>query len=304
MLKRIVNEVQFNLDIKTTGPLLVRSGQASISGPDMTPVRTFRNNEWQVYIPGSSLKGVIRSHSEKITRTLRDGACCDPFAKAKDPNTFCGERLKKSPSPGAAYAGSCAICRLFGSTEFIGRVSIGDAYLSGPSPRKELRDGVGIDRLTGGPSDKAKFELEAVSSGTMFQADVLVRNFECWQLGLLLTVVQDMADGFVRLGGGRSRGFGGVTASVANLSLHQFGAAAGHHPNEVWGMGRFLNDKSYGTDQHDLLTLAAALEWQRRGLRMTASVTGDGVRQVREKGLEALVKRFDNPPVDHGVKQR
>src|ERR1039457_192741 len=192
MLKKILNEAQFNLEIRTTGPLLIRSGQASISGPDMTPVRTFRNNEWQVYIPGSSLKGVIRSHSEKIARTLRNDVCCDPFAKVNEPGTFCGEKFKnKKFSTEEVYSRSCAICRLFGSTEFIGRVSIGDAYLSGPPAKREFRDGVGIDRLTGGPKDKAKFELEAVSPGASFQADVLVRNFECWQLGLLLTVVQD-----------------------------------------------------------------------------------------------------------------
>ncbi len=40
MLKKLVNEAFCTLQITTTGPLLVKSGHASISGPDMTPVLT------------------------------------------------------------------------------------------------------------------------------------------------------------------------------------------------------------------------------------------------------------------------
>ena len=42
MLKKMVNEAFCTLQITTTGPLLVKSGHASISGPDMTPVA-----QWQ-----------------------------------------------------------------------------------------------------------------------------------------------------------------------------------------------------------------------------------------------------------------
>lgn len=43
MLKRLVNEARFTLNLTTTGPVLVRSGYATMVGPDMTPVLTFRN---------------------------------------------------------------------------------------------------------------------------------------------------------------------------------------------------------------------------------------------------------------------
>ena len=71
MLKRLYNEARFTRSMLTTGPVLVRSGFPTLPGPDMTPVLTKRGDEWQVYLPGSSLKGVIRSHLEKICRTLR-----------------------------------------------------------------------------------------------------------------------------------------------------------------------------------------------------------------------------------------
>ena len=45
MLKRLVNECRFTLTIHTEGPVLVKSGYATVSGPDMTPVRTYRNGD-------------------------------------------------------------------------------------------------------------------------------------------------------------------------------------------------------------------------------------------------------------------
>ena len=91
------------------------------------------------------------------------------------------------------YAASCPTCRLFGSTGFIGRIAISDAYLASEQI-KEQRDGVGIDRLTGGASHGAKFELEVVSADVSFETDIHLRNFEIWQLGALFVVLQDMAD--------------------------------------------------------------------------------------------------------------
>ena len=75
MLKKLVNEASFTLRITTTGPLLIKSGQPTISGPDMTPVLTFRNGQREVFLPGSSLKGVFRSHLEKITCSLNRAWC-------------------------------------------------------------------------------------------------------------------------------------------------------------------------------------------------------------------------------------
>src|SRR2546429_9211098 len=84
MLKKLVNEAFCTLQITTTGPLLVKSGHASISGPDMTPVLTFRNGQREVFLPGSSLKGVFRSHLEKIACSLNPRVVCYPFSGGKE----------------------------------------------------------------------------------------------------------------------------------------------------------------------------------------------------------------------------
>lgn len=106
MLKKLVNEAYFTLRITTTGPLLIRSGRATISGPDMTPVLTFRNGQQEIFLPGSSLKGVFRSHSEKIVCSLKPHVVCYPFSgsekmeadlaqRQRDYRDSCGERFNQ-----------------------------------------------------------------------------------------------------------------------------------------------------------------------------------------------------------------
>lgn len=307
MLKRLVNEADFILTITTTGPVLVQSGHATLSGPDMTPVLTYRGGEWQVYLPGSSLKGVLRSHLEKVGRTVRPDSyvICNPFHDLPHSDASCGRKFQARKDGDEdidsckAYRDACPICRLFGSTEFIGRVSINDAYLcewTGRNP-VESRDGVGIDRLTGGASHGALFELEAVSSGVAFETDIYLRNFEIWQLGMLLLVAQDMEDGLIRVGSGTSRGFGSVEGHVESVSVNHFGALAQKPPHEVWGLGKFQTmeeNQAYGTFKDDVLAVDHAPVERRRGIRLQATFEGDSLKDLREGAVRALITRLED----------
>lgn len=320
MLKRLVNEARFHLLIEATGPLLVKSGHASITGPDMTPVRVHRDGTWQVYLPGSSLKGVLRSHIERIGRTVNtvSGVVCNPFLQVRDVgparggymDASCGSKFEarerageQSLSNETAYADSCPACRLFGSTAFIGRVSIGDAYLIDPGAgRTEQRDGVGIDRLTGGAANRAKFDLEAVSPGARFLAPVLLRNFECWQLGALCLAVQDLEDELIRIGSGRSRGLGQVRGSFYEPAAGDtLGGPfqishllpAGQKPSrEVWGLGRFLGDGSYGTRPDDLLPLSFELAEEEWGIRLRAILAGEERTELAQLAGRSFIERI------------
>jgi CRISPR-associated RAMP protein (TIGR02581 family) len=323
MLKKIVNEAFFTLRITTTGPLLVKSGHASVSGPDMTPVLTWRNGKQEVFIPGSSLKGVFRSHIEKIVCSLKPRVVCYPFELSdmtrekiadlkqlqSDFLESCGgifnqyakrseeNRRRLEERTDLVYAASCPTCRLFGSTGFIGRIAIGDAYLVSEQFR-EQRDGVGIDRLTGGASHGAKFELEVVSADVSFETDIHLRNFEIWQLGMLFVVLQDMADELIRLGSGRSRGLGQVKAEISLTGSHGrpggFVASTIRDSEEpldqLWGLGRWLNAESYGTLAHDLITVD--VERETKGIRTMRSFTGDDLNALRDVTIDAFVRRM------------
>lgn len=326
MLKKLVNEAFCTLRITTAGPLLVRSGQASISGPDMTPVLTFRNGQQEVFLPGSSLKGVFRSHLEKIICSLKPGVVCYPFEgneerqadleqRQRDYRESCGGMFNRYMKQGdeqrhlveertdLVYRASCPTCRLFGSTGFIGRIAIGDAYLVGDAI-KEQRDGVGIDRLTGGASHGAKFELEVVSTGVSFETGIHLRNFEIWQLGMLFVVLQDFADELISIGSGRSRGLGRVTAAIREESVN--GRPGGFvtstmrtsqvPADQLWGLGRWLNDRSYGTWPDDYLEQVTPSEITVRGIRNLHSFAGSEFEALREAAIAQCIERIQSWP--------
>src|SRR5881397_2808147 len=94
MLKKLINEAYFTLRITTMGPLLIKSGYASVSGPDMTPVLTFRNGQQEAFLPGSSLKGVFRSHIEKIVCSLKPQVVCYPFEGNEDKQADLSQRQR------------------------------------------------------------------------------------------------------------------------------------------------------------------------------------------------------------------
>ncbi len=190
-------------------------------------------------MPGKLAKASF-SHLEKIACSLRPRVVCYPFEgnegrqadpqqRRNDYRDSCGGLFTQIGNRGnearkwledhssLVYEASCPTCRLFGSTGFIGRIAISDAYLAPDTKeKKERRDGIGIDRLTGGSSHGAKFELEVVSSGVAFETTIYLRNFEIWQLGMLFAVLQDMEDELIRVGSGRSRGLGQVKAEISD----------------------------------------------------------------------------------------
>ncbi len=259
MLKMLLNECFIDFSIKSETPLLIKSGMERVEDPDMFPIKSFRNGKEEVFIPGSSLKGVIRSHSERITRTLRPGkesSCCNPFEKDKnkknEPEFACSsyfeeykhqKKIKKLNGM-EAYRQSCLICRLFGSTENASRIMVRDAYLKERRNVKfETRTGVGIDRFTGGAASQALFSLE-VATNAEFKTQIYIRNFELWQLGLLAYVFHDFKDGIIPIGYGKSRGFGKVTGTVDKLEIRYLGKKKPSPPN-IWGIRKMVEENEY-----------------------------------------------------------
>ena len=122
MFKQLLNEAVLDIAIQPDGPVLIKSGELGGADPthaDMEFVRTVG----QVFIPGSSLKGVVRAHAEKIARTLQPEVgpgrgACNPL----DPRASCGGRLERDHRSDTRYAESCFACRLFGNTAVAGRV--------------------------------------------------------------------------------------------------------------------------------------------------------------------------------------
>ena len=228
MLRKWLCQADIKIIIEPVDPILIKSGYATIDGTDMVPVSTFKDGKSVYYFPGTSLKGALRSHLERIARTLQPGSVCIPYydpgkditipVAAEQTSHGCGYRSNGDTSS-AAYADSCAACRLFGSLKFGGRFSISDAYpLSGHEREPELRNSVGIDRFTGGTVPKVLFDLQVLVGGE-FEAKVRLINFELWQLAALNLLLLDMKDEIITIGSGRSRGLGRVRITVPSYCL-------------------------------------------------------------------------------------
>jgi len=220
MLRKWLCQADVTLRLHPIDPILIKSGYATLSGPDMVPVETLRDGKRTFFFPGSSLKGVLRSHFERIARTLRPGSVCLPYYDPKRRNSFnipvpeeqssfgCGFREAGNGRPdtsATAYYEACAACRLFGS-------------LPGSEPKSGQRNGVGIDRFTGGTVRGVLFDLVVVEGG-VFETLIRVTNFELWQLAAVNFLLQDLQDEMITLGSGRSRGLGRVRGEVTRYVL-------------------------------------------------------------------------------------
>lgn len=215
--------------LRLEGLLTTRTGLHIGAGGSGDPLGTdlpvVRDGSGRPYIPGSSLKGVLRSAAE----ALLHGA---PFAeKAIKPDLWScrmmsGEpcvdhktveklREEKTEDAGrevaeAVWDSSCTVCRLFGSLAMASRVRFPDLPLVGDLPGMELRNGVGIDRDKGLAADRVLYDFEAVPPGTSFRLTVVLDNPEDSDAGLILYLFHELDQGNLALGGKTSRGLGQV----------------------------------------------------------------------------------------------
>jgi CRISPR-associated RAMP protein (TIGR02581 family) len=297
MHKRLVNEAVLELTIEPVGPILIKAGKtgADPTRPDMEFVRTWRGGEPMVYLPGPSLKGVLRAHCERIARTVeKDGhwLACDPL----DSRQSCSARLEKRALTGPkAHKESCFICQMFGNTSLAGHLRPADAYPIAPDEvRVEERDGVAIDRVFGSVA-VGPFQLEVVTEG-QFETQIHIKNFSLAQLGLLALALRDLKLGRVGVGFGKSRGLGQVTLTFNQLVLRYPMAEItdgkvglpGRDPvasvSQLAGTGLFLPDSAdYGyPTEMERIDLP-------NGLEMMANEWGEVELKVEgESDIEAL----------------
>ncbi len=297
MHKKLLNELRLSFRIRPEGPLLIKSGQEAGSDPtllDMNFVRIKHATLGEtVYLPGSSLKGAVRSYCEKIGRTV-GLEVCDPL----DTEKSCGRKLERKAkvnSGPAIYKGLCPICRIFGHTVMSSHIHFSDAYPT-PDPENvrkanatDERDGVAIDRISGAVA-VGPFQLEVVTQGE-FAATITLRNFQLWQVGLLAVALRDMSEQRVPLGFARSRGLGRVSLHYAQLEVSYPGQflndQADQFAGRVFGVTHFTAAEEYGFFVEEPLNLSvsapAVSEWGR------VSVTyqhDDEIRSVLKETVE------------------
>lgn len=181
--------------------------------PNHSPLRT---KDGKPLLPKSSIKGAVRSQSERILRTMAINRGVTNLKKiACYPNDM---KQACKPIKHTNEAGNlCLACQLFGASGWKSPIQFTDfvATKSLAELRKE-REFVAIDRFTGGVSGSGKFNAEVAQSPVLegeFSFD-FSRLSEDWAIGLLALTFRDLIEGDIRIGFGRAKGFGEISVDT------------------------------------------------------------------------------------------
>jgi CRISPR-associated RAMP protein (TIGR02581 family) len=273
MFQTLQNTVTIDFTLVPDGPILVRAQSVGLDPgiADMEFQRTHRNGKSTVFLAGSGLKGVLRSHCERLLRSSPAGRfACDPTQSRER----CGDL--GAPQRQRPHAGQCGACFTFGSLGLAGRFRIGDAYPKEgremEANRTEVRTGVGIDRRSQAAATKqgVLYDFEVVVGGG-FQTRISGENFSLWQLGLVLAALQDLHSGLVRIGGAKARGMGSVKVQDCSVELGFLNESA-----EITGARQMPTDRwRYGLPDNDVLRPPAGGQADQRGVFRTLKYSGD-----------------------------
>lgn len=273
--------VQVNFLLQFEGPFLVSDpSSAGLTGLDHAPLPASLHYGAGPVLPGSSLRGALRSHAGKIARTLsyhRGGpegfksSCpaCDPLEKdIQKPLASCDALLKHNryvSEDDTLDTKLCLACRLFGSTRAGSRLIVKDAKLAKSyEPVYKLVDFLAVDRFTGGGRGGAKFDALALWRPA-FEGEIILFNPAKWELGWLALVLRDLAAGHISLGFGSAKGFGKVTVPGFKFSLgyldysdlEELNVPTGMHSGSKSGICSVVNwDTNLNTDREALLEIA------------------------------------------------
>ena len=146
------------------------------------------------YVPGSSLKGVLRSRVEYLCRVLGHPACAD------------------------AGCGTCQACLLFGWSLRNGGDALMGARAAVAVPDAEIHDAgdpdvrthVALDRVTGGARPALLYAQQVVVTGHFRLRVEPLRPLTEVECALLRVCVADLNDGLVGVGAATTRGLGTV----------------------------------------------------------------------------------------------
>jgi len=221
--------IECNIEAKTGLHIGGAESSLSIGGVDNVIIRDPLSN--RPYIPGSSLKGKMRSQMEKFHGLAQ--------------NRRIGSKVKIHTCDSASSYAGCAVCHIYGlpgeldfstSTRLVVRdVQLTEASVAALQhaktalPMSELKFEVAIDRVTSAATPR---QMERVPAGAVFgPAEMVYSIYEEADLDRFANVVEGMQlleDDY--LGGSGSRGSGKVAFTDIEISTRARGSYTTRQP--------------------------------------------------------------------------
>ena len=203
----------FENRLRITGELVavtgVRVGMSAESAmPTATDLPVIKDANGRPFIPGSSLRGAVRAHIERIVRAFEGDAtngrgALDPMDVKRYNSLYEGKSEEQ------ILEVSSRVDRVFGSPKLASRVRFTDLPRLTDGAEPELRDSVAIDREK--ESVANKYDFEVMPAGVRFRLEIVAENLDDHELGLLLLGIRELQRGNIRIGGFKGRGLGVVT---------------------------------------------------------------------------------------------
>jgi CRISPR-associated protein Csm3 len=255
MFKNTHNLMKISTFITPQTPLLVSSGKTfDVTRPDMEFMRVKTSYGETIYIPGSSIKGVLRYGLEAILgekENEKQKVCIISEKMCHEKYKFKRDKRNKLP-----YRYHCPVCRLFGSAELASRLEVSDMFpfcfkdsedekitkIKDIEKMLTSRTGIKIDRKTGKAKGGALFEYEILGGGG-FHGEFFLTNYELYQPALLFSLFSLSNEGFLRFGHSKSRGLGVLNFKIESMQILQMGRLKG---NQLKGVGMLSDyDEEY-----------------------------------------------------------
>jgi CRISPR-associated RAMP protein (TIGR02581 family) len=241
--EKLVRRLVLRGRLRLVTGLHIGSGHALAAHEPETPV--VKDFFGRPFIPGSSLKGALRSQVEAFLRGMArpDAWACDPIqtpcplpsddddpgaaGRGRDRFRKWG-RIVESWDLDRQLAASCTACRLFGSRLFASKLAVPDLPVVGLGDIAwtnrcfQWRDVTAIDRDSDTAADARRLEFEVVPPSTVFRLELILENPEAGrestagldEVGLVLAGLDALRAGWATLGGKRAFGLGRVEPIV------------------------------------------------------------------------------------------
>lgn len=214
--------------LRTNTPLHIGAGRDSFN-PVQTDNGVIVDPIGNPFIPGSSLKGVLRSYIESVVNSgidskLKSCLIVNKPCLTKDKVDQIKDKYKEDDHKDLKvaqeiYSEMCDVCKIFGSHYFASKITIRDCTLKSEKAYIQKRDGVAIDRETGTAADGKKYDYEQVAAGTDFDFYMSVDNLEDERVDIFKLAVKALADGNLHVGGKTSYGLGNI--QLVNYKIYR-----------------------------------------------------------------------------------
>lgn len=230
--ERLEEVVEIEVEYTARSCLAVGAGRETSLEATESPVVKIGN---QPVIPGSTLKGVIRSTLESLLAQDNIKVCVPqasiPGSIRRSEHSDYVQKIGRQMPCGVKNP--CPICQIFGTTGdregLSGRAIFLDAQPIGEVGLIE-RTHVALTRDTKSQASGKLMSLQAVDAGAKFKGEIRLINPKRWQIGAILEALETVK--MLGIGSKKTAGYGDVEIEILSLKAKRFKDGSWQEPHE------------------------------------------------------------------------